>query len=138
MGYEVTPESDYGVDGKGIGLNGKLLTVQFKFRGEFDNTLTANKDHLDNFVNASFELGVDINDDFNMLILTTGKGVFYKDMSIKWKDKVRFISSNESWGCFKKQKYVPQDPTNIFSFKSLLDGNLPFWNTACTLIEGCK
>ena len=133
--YEPATGADYGIDGKGLGLNGKLLTVQFKYRGEFDKTLTAEKDPLGNFINASLELGVDINDDSNMLILTTGQGVFYKDMSVKWKDKVRYIAANESWGCFKRQKYVPQNPTNIFSFRSLLDGNLPFWNTANTLIK---
>lgn len=133
--YEPTPIDDYGIDGNGLGINGKLLTVQFKFRSEFDKTLTEEKDHLGNFLNASFELGVDINDDFNMLILTTGKRVFYKDVAIKWKNKVRYIASNESWGCFKNQKYIPQNPTNIFSFKTLLDGNLPFWNTAITLIK---
>ena len=130
--------NDFGVDGKGIGLNGKLMTFQFKFRGEFDKTLTGEKDHLDNFPNQSLELGVDENDDFNMLIVTTGKGVFYKDMSVKWRNKVRYLAANESWGCFKKQKYQAQDPTNIFSLKSLLDGNFPFWNTAVKLIEGTR
>lgn len=126
---------DYGVDGKGIGMNGKLITVQAKWRGEWDTILYGNKDHLHNFVNASLEMGVDIEDNHNMLILTTANEVFYKDMMVEWREKVRFIAPNQSWGCFRGMKYAPQDPTNVFSFKSLVDDNIPFWNKALELIS---
>ena len=127
---------DYGVDGKGIGRNGKLLTVQFKFRSEYDTVLHGNKDHLHNFVNASLEMGVDINDNDNMVIITTADEVFYKDMTAEWKEKVRYISPNNSWGCYRDRKYAPQNPTNLFSLKSLLDDNPIFWNAASDLVNG--
>lgn len=119
--------NDYGVDGKGLGKNGKLATVQFKFRSVFGTTLFADKDHLHNFINASLEMGVNINDNENMIIITTADEVFYKDMTIEWKNKVKYIATNKSWGCYRNQKYVPQDPTNIFSLKTLVDNNRPFW-----------
>jgi len=128
--YEPYTGPDYGVDGVGKGKNGKIATVQFKFRGEFDKVLTSKDDHLGNFVSASLEkpFEVSIDDNENMLILTTGKEVFYKDMSIEWKNKVKYIAQNQSWGCFRGQKYKPEDPTNTFSLKSLVDNNLAFWN----------
>jgi hypothetical protein len=133
--YEPMTGDDYGIDGKGIGNNGKILTVQFKFRSEFDSIIYGDKDHLHNFINASLEMGVDIKDNMNMVIITTASEVFYKDMSVSWKDRVRYISGNASWGCFKGQKYVPQNPTNILSLKTLLDDNKIFWNSACQLVK---
>ena len=124
---------DMGVDGKGIGNNGKMFTVQFKFRGDPEKVLNAEKDHLNNFVNASWEkpFCVDINDTENMLIITTGKEILYKDMLVEWRDKVKYIAYNQSWGCFKSRKFEPnKKPTNIFSLKSLVDNNTIFWEIA--------
>jgi len=131
---------DMGVDGMGIGMNGKIMTVQFKFRGDTQKLLNAEKDHLNNFVNASFEppFGVDINDKGNMLIITTGKEVLYKDMLVEWRDKVKYIAFNESWGCFENQKFQKQGPTPIFSLKSLIDDNTIFWETAKEIISNNK
>ena len=126
--YEPCMSDDYGIDGRGVGLNGRLATVQIKFRSEYDKELHGVKDHLHNFVNASHEEGVTINENYNMLIITTGKGIFYRDMLAEWLSTVRYIAPNESWGCFKNEKYVPQDPTNMFSLQSLVDDNTPFWN----------
>lgn len=133
--YEPVTSDDYGVDGKGIGKNGKLLTVQFKFRSEYDTVLFGDKDHLNNFINASIEMGVDIGDSNNMVIITTADEVFYKDMTVEWKNKVRYIAPNKSWGCFRGLKYTPQDPTNIFCLKTLVDDNVPFWSTAIQAIS---
>ena len=124
---------DWGVDIVGIGNNRKPWTGQCKSR-VYDCKLTSDKDHLDNFVNQSWDIGVDRNDTENMMILTTGKEVDFRDMH-EWNNKVRYIALNQSWGCFRCQKYQPQDPTNTFSFKSLLDDNHNFWDIAAERIS---
>lgn len=71
--YNYTPiqEDDYGVDGEGLGENGNPATVQVKFR-KGDYVLTANEDHLTNFVLRSYTThGVRMEDKKNMLIVTT-------------------------------------------------------------------
>ena len=51
--YNLIQESDIGVDGIGIGIDLKPATVQVKYRGNTTTLLTANADHLSNFVSAS-------------------------------------------------------------------------------------
>lgn len=48
--YEPIMEDDLGVDGFGYGPDGEIHTVQAKARGNTDSVLTANKDHISNFV----------------------------------------------------------------------------------------
>lgn len=126
---------DYGVDLVGIGNNGHPATIQCKFRTEYDKVLKGDKDHLHNFVIQSWEdCGVPKEDTENMLIITTGKEVYYDDMTNEWNNKVRYIALNQSWGCFRGLKYQPQDPTNIFSLRAMTDHNLNFWITATNII----
>ena len=67
-----TGHEDLGVDMAGIGDNSFPATVQVKFRTG-DWVLTANKDHLSNFLTSSWmTFGVRMEDDKNMLIITTG------------------------------------------------------------------
>ena len=76
--YKITDEEDTGVDGSGIGINGKPATVQVKYR-QANYILTANDDHLGNFKAASLSAKYrvyptpDTNGKCNMLIVTTGK-----------------------------------------------------------------
>lgn len=71
-------DRDTGVDGIGTGLNGKLATVQIKYRENTISSLTANEDHLSNFAWTSVaKYGVDVNDDKNMLVFTTAKDLHY-------------------------------------------------------------
>lgn len=44
------PGDDMGVDGFGYGTDGEIHTVQAKYRSNTMNLLTANKDHISNFV----------------------------------------------------------------------------------------
>ena len=83
---------DVGVDGFGIGANGKTATVQVKFRaGDF--ILRANEDHLSNFLTSSWvDHGVDIEDNKNMLIVTTGLKVDESTMEKMLKNKVRVLN----------------------------------------------
>ena len=92
--YRVVEGQDVGVDGSGVGFNGKTATVQVKYRGDHEYLLTANKDHLSNFVMASWlHYGVDRDDDYNMLIVTNGKGLHYFTETEMYGNKVRCIGN---------------------------------------------
>jgi len=87
MDYEVETNVDIGVDGFGkSGINLKPLTVQCKYR-QFDYVLSANKDHLGNFVVASTgpRYNVDQTSDpdtlkCNMIIISSAKSLnFFTD-----------------------------------------------------------
>lgn len=112
--YKIVEGQDVGVDGSGIGANGKPATVQVKYRGNNDSVLTANNDHLSNFTSASMlHYDVDPKDVNNMLIITTAKGLhFFTDQEM-YAGKVRCIgiggSGNEG-------------------LRELVDNNLLFWN----------
>ena len=77
--YIIITKDDTGVDGRGIStLNSRTKTVQVKYRGNPTEELEANKDHLTNFTTASLlRYGVLPSDSNNMLIITTGKGLYY-------------------------------------------------------------
>ena len=95
--YDYSPisdseEEDLGVDGSGIGENGNAATVQVKFRAG-NYVLTANEDHLSNFLTSSWnDFGVPIEDEKNMLIITTGLKVDENTMQKMLKGKVRVLN----------------------------------------------
>jgi len=81
--YNVIEEGeDRGVDGSGLGLNGKIHTVQFKYR-QANHELSTNNDHLGNFAKNSYShpdiggFGVDSipdeNGKCNMTVIHSGK-----------------------------------------------------------------
>ena len=93
--YEPVLEDDFGVDGVGIGENGNPATVQVKFR-RGDWVLTANEDHLSNFMTSSvFDYHVHIEDDKNMLIVTTGLKVDEFTLESMLKEKVRVLNRDD-------------------------------------------
>lgn len=87
-----TDEDDVGVDGFGLGENGLPATVQVKFRAG-DYVLTANEDHLSNFLTASWiDYAVRTEDDKNMLIVTTGLKIDERTREKMLKNKVRVLN----------------------------------------------
>lgn len=75
--HPVSGQEDYGVDGTGIGMNGRPCTIQIKFKSNIMEDLTI-KD-LKNFQGLSYrKYGVDVNDDNNLIILTNCTGVHWK------------------------------------------------------------
>ena len=85
-------DEDVGVDGSGIGANEFPATVQVKFRAG-NYVLTANKDHLSNFVTSSvFDYNVRLEDTKNMLIVTTAMKVDENTREKMLKGKVRVIN----------------------------------------------
>lgn len=108
--YEpINEDEDTGVDGYGIGLDGNKASVQIKFRTNHKQFLTANEDHLSNFVSTSLLSGVSSESDNNMLIVTTAAGLnFYTDNQM-FQNKVRCIGYKQ--------------------LQNLVDGNKLFWNS---------
>lgn len=95
--YEYKPISDsgnddVGVDGVGIGDNQNPATVQVKYRAG-DYVLTANNDHLSNFLTASWvDYSVPVEDNKNMLIITTALKVDEQSREKMLKNKVRVLN----------------------------------------------
>ena len=87
-----TGNDDVGVDMVGIGANGFPATVQVKYRAG-NYVLTANEDHLSNFLTSSWvDYSVRMEDDKNMLIVTTGMKVDENTIQKMLKAKVRVLN----------------------------------------------
>jgi hypothetical protein len=112
-------EGDTGVDGVGIGIDGNPATVQFKYRSDNTQVLTANEDHLSNFVMSSLiRYGVNPKTNTNMLIITTAEGLHYFTNNEMFQKQVRCIGYNQ--------------------LRELVDNNILFWNSFRELIKNSK
>lgn len=107
--YHPVIEGDTGVDGFGIGIDGKAATVQVKYRGNTESFLTANKDHLSNFGFASQNrYNVDIESKTNMVVFTTAANLHYFTENEMLLGKVRCIAYKD--------------------LRDLVDNNILFWD----------
>ena len=80
---------DMGIDGYGVSHNGNLHTVQVKYRSNVRKDLTANEDHISNFVaktasSPKFR-------DADMTIFTTAKDLNQKTNEGMYHDRVRVL-----------------------------------------------
>ena len=115
--YRVVEGQDTGVDGSGTGANGKPATVQVKYRSNGQAVLTANKDHLSNFVMSSIlHEKVDPNDTMNMLIVTTAEGLHHFTDAEMFDKKVRCLGREQ--------------------LRELVDNNQLFWDQFRQLCNG--
>jgi len=107
--YQLPDEGDdTGVDGFGIGINGNPATVQVKYR-QADHVLSANADHLSNFVMSSYNrYGVKVDDNQNMLIITSGKELHWHTADNMFRGKVRILNREK--------------------LRVLVDNNAVFWH----------
>lgn len=116
--YKLVQETDLpdlGVDGIGIGANQKPATVQVKYR-HFGYILTANEDHLSNFMVQSWStFGVDMNDTMNMLIVTTADDIHHHTRDNMLQGKVRTLA--------RKQ------------LQQLVDNDIYFWSNFYTSVK---
>ena len=115
--YQVVTADDLGVDGFGIGINGKAATVQCKYRSNNTSVITANQDHLSNFVMTSIidsRYNVDKDDTNNMIIFTTAAGLHHFTDSEMFKNKV--VCRGHEW------------------LRTMLDNNVLFWEAFRSLI----
>jgi hypothetical protein len=108
----VLGNEDFGVDGVGKGVRSQTVTVQVKYRGKTDSVLTANKDHLSNFVMRSqMEYKVDVfpahEHEKNMLIITTADSLHHFTKEQMYMNSVRCIGYKD--------------------LRKMLDNNLIFW-----------
>lgn len=109
-------DKDLGVDGHGIGTNGRPATVQVKFRANPAYQLTANNDHLSNFmVDSWHRYNVEFTDVENMLVITNCAGLHYHTRDEMLRGKVRCLSG--------------------FELRELVDNNIPFWDTMRKLTQ---
>lgn len=96
---------DMGIDGLGISFDGKIHAVQAKFRSNSQTDLTANQDHISNFVAmAGMKYG---KDDVDLTIFTTAKGLLSSINADMYSDKVRTLGFSE--------------------LSHIVDENVPFW-----------
>lgn len=117
--YQPVTNGDTGVDGFGIGVDGNPATVQVKYRSNSMTRLTANQDHLSNFVTASLlRYGVDVKSRTNMLIITTAAGLHYFTNSEMFQKQVRCLGHDQ--------------------LRQMVDNNILFWNYFRNLIEESK
>jgi len=114
--YIPITSDDTGVDGKGIGIDGKPATVQVKYRSNNRVLLTANQDHLSNFTSASvLRYDVDPKSKNNMLIITTAEGLHYFTEDEMFTKKVRCLGYE--------------------NLRELVDNNILFWNSFRDLVK---
>lgn len=120
-GYRLVPKiDDYGVDGVGIGTNGKPMTVQLKYKSNPTSFVMFNDDHIGNFINLSTRKHhVDMMDTKNMLVITTAKGLHH---SIGDNENVLNANSDMCLRCIGYDE-----------LRSMLDNNFNFWNLFRTL-----
>ncbi|MCK9446796.1 hypothetical protein M0Q50_08055 [bacterium] len=115
----VDHNEDTGVDGIGIGVDGKVATVQVKYRSNKETLLTANKGNLSNFVTASLiKYNVDPASKVSMLIITTAEGLHYFTEAEMFLNKVRCIGYQD--------------------LRNFVDNNLNFWNAFRSLVKESK
>jgi len=123
--YQLVTENDTGVDGWGYNREGKIITVQVKYR-MWDYELTSIKEHLDNFRWTSYKkYGIKSEDVGRMLVITTGKEIHWKTLERYFSGKVKCISNNASYGCLRGA--CNQTIDGLFSLKTITDNNLMFW-----------
>ena len=118
--YHPIQENDNGVDGIGMNIKGERSVVQIKYRSNNLAVLTNTQDHLSNmFSDGMLAHGVvaDMTDanNYRHFVFTTAESLhFYTDQEM-FKNKVRCIGYT--------------------NFRTMLDNNLVFWETATQIIR---
>ena len=121
--YEPVQTDDNGVDGIGCNLINEKCAIQIKFRSNVTTTLTANQDHLSNFItDAMFKYKIvapEKNTDiFRHYIFTTAEGLnFYTDANM-FKGFVKCYGNTD--------------------LRFFLDGNIHFWDLCRTIAKEIK
>jgi hypothetical protein len=117
--YVPVVDNDTGVDGFGVGIDGNPATVQIKYRSDSTKLLTANLDHLNNFVATSLlRYNVDPKSKTNMLIVTTAEGLHYYTDAEMFQHQVRCIGHAQ--------------------LRELIDNNILFWDSFRNLTKESK
>jgi CRISPR/Cas system-associated endoribonuclease Cas2 len=113
--YQPAPAvDDYGVDGFGVGMDEKPLTVQVKFRSDITTELT--QDDIKQFpLQSLYNYGVDKETRTNMIVFTNSKGLHWVTESRVFDCRLRAMGYEEISG--------------------LIDNNSVFWKNLNDLID---
>lgn len=113
--YQPVPvTSDYGVDGFGIGMDEKPLTIQIKFRSDPTTELT--QEDIKQFGFQSIvNYDVDKNTTTNMLVFTNSRGLHWVTESNVFSGRIKPIGSD--------------------IITQLIDGNTIFWKEVLDMVN---
>lgn len=123
INYEPVQSDDNGVDGIGLNALGEKCAIQIKYRSNTMQRLTANQDHLSNFIaDAMFKYKIVAPDDNTKVprhyVFTTAAGL-------------NFYTDNEMFKGYVKCY-------GIDDMKYFLDDNLHFWNLCRSIAKELK
>ena len=108
------PIDDYGVDGFGIGMDEKPLTVQVKFRSDVTTDLL--QDDIKQFGFQSIvNYGVDKDTTTNMIVFTNSRGLHYNTEAKVFSGRIR--------------------PIGVEVISSLVDNNTVFWKEGMDMVN---
>jgi hypothetical protein len=121
--YQPVPSSkDKGIDGIGVNIKMEPCAVQIKYRSNTTYILTANVDHLSNFISESMNRQIiydfENSKNYRHFIFTTAKGLHHYTESEMYEKHVK---------CFGYKE-----------LRSLVDNNLPFWNKVREIVKNLK
>jgi hypothetical protein len=109
-----SPIDDFGVDGFGIGMNNKPLTVQIKFRS--DPTVELIEEDIKQFpLQSILNYGVDKDTTDNMLLFTNAKGLHW-------------LTHKKVFNCRVK-------PMGYEMISTLVDNNFVFWKNLNDMVH---
>lgn len=109
--YKNAPYDEAGIDGYGIGSNGRPAAVQIKFKSDHEYLLTETKDNMAGFLSVAQSSDYDvIRDDFstNLLVITYGEGLHHKTIEQFFRDGVKVIGRD--------------------GLRNMVDNNVVFWD----------
>jgi hypothetical protein len=115
--YQNAPYDEAGIDGFGIGSNGRPAAVQVKFKSDHESLLTETKDNIAGFLAVAQSSDYNVaRDDFstNLLIVTYGEGLHMKTREMFFRDGVRVLGRND--------------------LRQLVDNNIMFWKHFADLV----
>lgn len=112
--HPIEDKCDWGVDGYGIGMNGKPCAVQMKYKSDSTKFVMFNDDHIANFIAYSQKFKVDSDDTKNLIIFTTGSGLHH--------------SMPENEICQNSEGKFRLVCRNYNDLRGMLDNNFSFWN----------
>lgn len=108
------PNEDYGVDGSGIGMDGKPLTIQVKFRS--DATTELKQEDINQFAFQSIrKYRVDVDTKTNMILFTNARGLHWASEKNVFLDSIKSIGYSE--------------------ISNLIDNNTVFWKEIFDMIQ---
>ena len=115
--YQNAPYDEAGVDGFGLGLNGRPAAVQVKFKSDHESLLTETRDNIAGFGMVAHSSSYNVlreDSATNLLVITYGEGLHPKTKEHFFRDGVRVLGRSE--------------------LRQLVDNNTMFWKHFADLV----